>query len=227
MRAALAECIVPARHEDWERILTGLVETERLAVAAEARASPASWRGAARATSAHVRSLRSRVARAACRTLGALFEHRGRVLEPELEEATAALLERCADANRFLRADAGAALTRVACGAGGGRAALALCRRGAAHRAAPVRAAAAAALARLVQREGAARALAQPGEARAALLRAAGDLLEDASAETRAQARALCLALSEDARFRPLLKEAMPPTRYRSVEKLVDKLRYR
>lgn len=129
--------------------------------------------------------------------------------------------------NRFLRADAGEALGRVACGGGGPRAAAALCRRGAGHRAGPVRAAAGAALARLVVHEGAGRALALPPDTRTLLLRAAGELLEDASAEARAHARALCLALSEDARFRPLLKEATPPTRYRSIEKLVDKLRYR
>lgn len=225
VRTALAECIVPARHEDWEAILTGLVETERLAADPEARASPTSWRAATRATAAHVRSLRSRVARTACQTLGALYEHRGRALDSELDEAVAALLERCADANRFLRADAASALGRVACSGTSARAAVALCRRGATHRAGPVRAAAAAALARLVAREGASRTLALPGEARAVLLRAAGELLGDASADARSHARALCLLLSEDARFRPLLKEAMAPTRYRSIEKLVEKLR--
>lgn len=227
VRTALAECIVPARHEDWEVIVSGLVETERLAADPTARAPAVSWRAAARSTATHVRSLRSRVARAACCTLGALFEHRGRALDPEVEEAVSALLERCADVNRFLRADAAGALVKVACGGSEARAVVALARRGAAHRAGPVRAAAAAALARLVRHGGAARALALPGEVRTSLLRAAGELLADASADTRLHARSLCLALGEDARFNKMLKEAMPPSRYRAIEKYVDKLRYR
>lgn len=227
VRTALAECIVPARHEDWEVIVSGLAETERLAADPAARAPAASWRGAARSAATHVRSLRSRVARAACCTLGALYEHRGRALDPELEEAASALLERCADVNRFLRADAASALVRLACGGSEVRAVLALTRRGAAHRAGPVRAAAAAALARLVRHAGAPRTLALPGEPRGALLRAAGELLADANADTRMHARQLCQALGEDMRFKQMLKEAMPPSRYRAIEKYVEKLRYR
>ncbi|GBO98554.1 TOG array regulator of axonemal microtubules protein 1 [Eumeta japonica] len=228
VRTALAECILPARHEDWEAIVSGLAETARLAADDSASAPPAVWRAAARAAAAHVRSLRSRVARAACTTLGVLFEHRGRVLDLELEEAASALLDRCADVNRFLRAaDAGNALVRVACGGSGARATVALCRRGAAHRAGPVRAAAAQALAELVRASGATRTLDLPPEPRTVLLRAAAELLGDATPEARAHARRLCLALAEDHRFRPLLKESMPPARYRAVEKNVDKLRCR
>ncbi|KAF9409922.1 hypothetical protein HW555_010854 [Spodoptera exigua] len=171
VRTALAECIVPARHEDWEVIVSGLMETERLAADPSARAPAVSWRAASRSAAAHVRSLRSRVARAACTTLGALFEHRGRALDPEIEEAAGALLERCADVNRFLRADAASALVKVACGG--------------------------------------------------------SELLADANADTRQHARQLCLALGEDVRFKQMLKEAMPPSRYRAIEKYVDKLRYR
>lgn len=224
VRAALAECIVPARHEDWEAIVTGLTETERLAADAVARAPAASWRAAIRGVTVHVRSLRSRVARVACRTVGALFEHRGRVLDPELEEAVSALLERCADANRFLRGDATEALGRVACGSAIGRAAVALSRRGTTQRAGPVRAAAAAALARLVRHVGSSRTLDLPMEPRTVLLRATGELLTDACSEARMHARHLAVALAEDVRFRPLLKEAMPVSRYRAVEKLLDKL---
>ncbi|XP_021204070.2 uncharacterized protein LOC105841718 [Bombyx mori] len=224
VRGALAECILPPRHEDWEAIVTGLTEIERLAVDEAARAPASTWRAVTRGATAHVKSLRSRVARAACRTVGALFEHRGRVLEPELEETAGALLERCADVNRFLRADAAGALCSVACGGSMARAGVALVRRGAGHRAGPVRAAAAAALVRLVRRGTAARILSLSPEPRTMLLRAAGELLADASAEARLHARQLCLILSEDVRFRPLLKEAMPLSRYRAVEKLIDKL---
>ncbi|XP_028172067.1 uncharacterized protein LOC114361264 [Ostrinia furnacalis] len=225
VRNALAECVVPARHEDWEVIVNGLLRTERLAADPTARAPATSWRAVARSAAAHVRSLRSRVARTACSTLGALFEHRGRTLDTELEEAATALLERCADVNRFLRADAAAALVRLAHGSNGARAAVALARRGAGHRAGPVRAAAAAALARLVRQHGAHGTLDMPPEPRTVLLRAAGELLGDASAEARAHARQLCLALSEDIRFRQMLKDAMQPTRYCAIEKFIKKLR--
>lgn len=227
VRNALAECIVPVRHEDWEVIVNGLVETERLAIDAGARAPAGSWRASTRSTAAHVRSLRSRVARAACSTLGALFEHRGRILDTELEEAAGALLDRCADVNRFLRGDAASALGRVACGGGCARAGVALVRRGATHRAGPVRAAAAQALARLVRHNGPSRILELPTEPRTVILRAAGELLGDANPETRMHARHLCLALSEDSRFRQMLKDAMSPSRYRAIEKFVDKLRCR
>ncbi|KAM3959548.1 LOW QUALITY PROTEIN: uncharacterized protein ACR2FA_006342 [Aphomia sociella] len=225
VRNALAECIVPARHEDWQLIVNKLIETERLVMDPSARAPAASWRAVVRATSTHVRSLRSRVARTACSTLGALFEYRGRVLDPELEEAATALLERCADVNRFLRSDAASALVRLACGSNVARSAVALARRGSTHRAGPVRAAAAQALARLVQHNGASRTLDIPAEPRTVLLRAAGELLGDANAETRMHARQLCLVLSTDSRFRSLLKDSILPTRYRGIEKLVDKLR--
>ncbi|XP_048480700.1 uncharacterized protein LOC105393682 [Plutella xylostella] len=224
VRRALAECTAPARPEDWEVVVGRLQEIERLAGDAAARAPAAAWRAAARAGGAHVRSLRSRVARAACRSLGALFQHRGRALDPELEDAAGALLERCADVNRFLRADATEALARVARGGGAGRAAAALARRGAGHRAGPVRAAAAHALAALVAQHSAARVLSLPPEPRAALLRAAGELLGDAGAAAREQARRLCALLAEDPRFLPLLKEAMPPARYRAIEKYIDRL---
>ncbi|XP_050346946.1 uncharacterized protein LOC126771227 isoform X2 [Nymphalis io] len=227
VRTALAECMVPSRNEDWEAIVNRLIETERLAKDQGARAPAASWRAATRSVSVHVRSLRSRVARAACSTLGTLFEHRGRALDPELEEAISALLERCADVNRFLRADATTALGRVACGGGCARVGVALARRGATHRAGPVRAAAAQTLARLVRQHGAARVLELPSEPRTVMLRAAGELLADASPEARMHARHLFFALSEDTRFRQMLKEAMPPSRYRAIEKFVDKLRCR
>ncbi|XP_064072080.1 uncharacterized protein LOC113397504 [Vanessa tameamea] len=227
VRTALAECMVPSRNEDWEAIVNRLIETERLAKDQAARAPAASWRAATRSVSVHVRSLRSRVARTACSTLGTLFEHRGRALDPELEEAISALLERCADVNRFLRADATTALGRVACGGGCARVGVALARRGATHRAGPVRAAAAQTLARLVRQHGAARVLELPSEPRTVMLRASGELLADASPEARMHARYLFFALSEDSRFRQMLKEAMPPSRYRAIEKYVDKLRCR
>ncbi|CAH0714208.1 unnamed protein product, partial [Brenthis ino] len=227
VRTALAECIVPQRHEDWEVIVNGLLETERLANDVSARAPAASWRAVTRSVALHVRSLRSRVARAACSTLGTLFEQRGRALDPEMEEATSALLERCADVNRFLRADAITALGRVACGGGCARAGVALARRGANHRAGPVRAAAAQALTRLVRHHSAVRVLELPSEPRTVILRAAGELLADASPEARLHARHLCIALSEDVRFRQMLKDAMPLTRYRAIVKYVDKLRCR
>lgn len=227
VRTALAECIMPARHEDWEAIVTGLLETERMAMDATARAPASSWRAATRSASTHVRSLRSKVARAACTTLGALFEYRGRALDPELDEATGALLERCADVNRFLRADATSALRRIACGGVGARAAVALARRGVTHRAGPVRAAAAQALSALVRHNGASRILDMAAEPRTMLLRATGELLGDANAEARAHAKHLWVALADDSRFPQMLKEAMPPTRYRAIEKYVDKLRCR
>ncbi|XP_046962840.1 uncharacterized protein LOC124532160 [Vanessa cardui] len=227
VRTALAECMVPSRNEDWEAIVNKLIETERLAKDQAARAPAASWRAATRSVSVHVRSLRSRVARTACSTLGTLFEHRGRALDPELEEAISALLERCADVNRFLRADAITALGRVACGGGCARVGVALARRGATHRAGPVRAAAAQTLARLVRQHGASRVLELPSEPRTVMLRAAGELLADASPEARMHARHLFFALSEDSRFRQMLKDAMPLSRYRAIEKYVDKLRCR
>ncbi|CAG9785443.1 unnamed protein product [Diatraea saccharalis] len=225
VRNALAECVIPARHEDWEVIVNGLLETERLAADPSARAPAASWRAAVRGTAAHVRSLRSRVARTACSTLGTLFEYHGRALDTELEEAATALLDRCADVNRFLRADAASALVRMACGSNSARAAVALARRGASHRAGPVRAAAVQALAKLVQYHGASKTLDMPSEPRTVLLRAAGESLGDANAETRVHARQLCLALSYDMRFRQMLKDAMTPSRYRAIEKLIGKLR--
>lgn len=227
VRSALAECIAPPRHEDWEVIVNSLLEAERLAMDRGARAPATSWRAVVRSAASHVRSLRSRVARTACNSLGTLFEYRGRLLESEMEEAAGALLERCADVNRFLRSDAATALVRVTCGGSGTRAVAALARKGATHRAPLVRAAAANALAELVLRNGVARTLDLPAEPRMLLLRTAGELLGDASPEARAHARRLCLALAEDIRFRPMLKESLPPARYRDVEKNVDKLRCR
>ncbi|XP_050673808.1 uncharacterized protein LOC126971554 isoform X2 [Leptidea sinapis] len=227
VRVTIAECILPTRHEDWEAIVKGLSEIEGLAADTLARAPASSWRSAVRAAAAHVRSLRSKVARAACSSLGSLYENRGKVLEPEVEEATTALLERCADVNRFLRAEAANALGRVACGAGSARAGVALARRGASHRAGPIRAAAAQALAKLTRHTGPSKILELPTEPRIVILKAAGELLADAHPETRLHARNLCLILSEDLRFRQLLKDSMTLSRYRAIEKYVDKLRCR
>lgn len=227
VRAALTECVLPAKHEDWEAVVGGLEEAARLAGDGGARAPAAGWRAAARAAAQHARSPRSRVARAACTALGALFVHRGRALEPALQEAAGALLDRSADVNRFLRADAAAALGCVARGSDEGRVAGVLAKLGSGHRAAPARAAAASALCELVRAAGARRALSLPADSRAALLRTAGELLADANPEARAAARRLCAALAQDSRFVPLLKECMPAARYRAVEKNVEKLRGR
>ncbi|CAF4847072.1 unnamed protein product [Pieris macdunnoughi] len=227
VRTALAETIIPARHEDWEAIVSALTEIERLAKDETARAPAASWRSVVRTASTHVRSLRSRVARAACSTLGTLFELRGKILESDVEEAAGALLERCADANRFLRAEAANALGRVACSVGCARAGVALARKGATHRAGPVRAAAAQALTRLTRHTGPSKILELPSEPRIVILRAAGDLLGDAHPETRLHARHLCILLSEDPRFHQMLKDSMTLSRYRAIEKYVEKLRCR
>ncbi|CAH4037705.1 unnamed protein product [Pieris brassicae] len=227
IRTALAETIIPARHEDWEAIVSALTEIERLARDETARAPAASWRSVVRTASTHVRSLRSRVARAACSALGSLFESRGKILESDVEEAAGALLERCADANRFLRAEAANALGQVACGAGCARAGVALARKGATHRAGPVRAAAAQALTRLTRHTGPSKILDLPPEPRIVILRAAGELLGDAHPETRLHARHLCILLSEDPRFHQMLKDSMPLSRYRAIEKYVEKLRCR
>ncbi|KAG5886840.1 hypothetical protein JTB14_005291 [Gonioctena quinquepunctata] len=58
----------------------------------------------------HIKNLRSQVARSACHTATELFGSCRRNLDMELEEIAGPLLHRTADTNKFLRADANAAL---------------------------------------------------------------------------------------------------------------------
>lgn len=224
VRTALNECLVPAKLEDWEVTVSRLTEIERLSSDLAATAPAALWRSAVRAVATHVKSLRSRVARTACKALGSLFEYRGKILDPELDEAIGALLDRCADVNRFIRVDAADALVQIARGGSNARVAVALSRRGSTHRAGPVRAAATRALANVVQHHGASRVLDMPQEPRTILLRAVGDLLGDANPDTRQQARLLCISLAEDSRFGSMLQVSVPATQYRNILKHMERL---
>lgn len=143
-----------------------------------------------------------------------------------LEQLAAPLLQRTADTNRFLRADAHAALDALSRRMGAARVAgLASGTSGARHHSAVVRCSAARLLASLVRRLGGQRFMALPKEYRDKALKAAAELLTDGSLDTRTHAKDVFSQLAPVAsRLHAVLAEVVPPSTMRHVSKTISAL---
>lgn len=177
----------------------------------------------------HVRSLRSQVSRQAClaarETLEALGG-RSAASDAALEQLAAPLLQRTADTNRFLRADAHAALDTLVKKMGPARVAgIASGAAGARHHSAVVRCSSARLLASLIRRIGPEKFMSLPRDARDRVLKAAAELLTDGSQDTRTHAKDIFSQLAPTAdRLHAALADAVPASTMRHIAKTIGAL---
>jgi hypothetical protein len=104
-KEAMHACMSQLESSNWEDVVEGLKNFVRL-IRHHPGYIDAQVHLYTIALAKQVKNLRSQVSRAACSVSGEFFITHARVLDGDAEELAAALLNRTADTNRFLRADA-------------------------------------------------------------------------------------------------------------------------
>jgi len=142
----------------------------------------------------------------------------------DMEELCAALLNRTADTNKFLRADCNTALDAMVDTLSPGKAVASIVNKGAKHQNAVVRGVSCRLLLRLCERLGAERALSLPRDTRDAILNTGARCLTEGSLDTRRYAKEMFLLLSGDQRLLGLLRQVLSASLQRSIAKVLARL---
>lgn len=217
-REALNTCLNQLDSTIWEQTMTGLQSFVRLIrfhpELVETNIHPLSV-----ALCKHVKNLRSQVSRSACEACGEFFATHSKYLEPEIDDMAITLLNRTADTNKFLRADASKALNAMCDHMPANKIIQAIVTRGATHPNAIVRTASANLLNRVVGRLGCDKLFAMSRECREKLILAAANLMMEGSLETRNHAKMLFKQLSPHPLYHKTILEVIPPRTYRNIEK--------
>lgn len=217
-REALNTCLSQMDSTIWEQTMTGLQSFVRLIrfhpELVENHIHPLSV-----ALCKHVRNLRSQVSRSACEACGEFFATHSKYLEPEIDDMSITLLNRTADTNKFLRADAAKALNAMCDHMPANKIIQAIVTRGATHPNAIVRTASGNLLNRVVGRLGCDKLFAMSRECREKLILAAANLMMEGSLETRNHAKMLFKQMSPHPLYHKTILEVIPPRTYRNIEK--------
>ncbi|KAG8041885.1 hypothetical protein G9C98_007189 [Cotesia typhae] len=220
----IPQCFAQLESNDWEVAIKGL---KGLSIIARQQSEvldkcPQSLVG--RLLARHIKNLRSQVARTACMAAGDVFESRSRCLDHDLDEIAGPLLHRTADTNRFLRSDSNAALDRMIEHLPPHRTISVIIYRGASHQNAIVRASTSRLLASVVERMGPDAAMILPRDVREKLLSSGAKLLMDANLDARNHAKMMFKQLSRCEGFRKALKDSVPDTTLRHIDKTLRSL---
>ncbi|XP_018576304.1 TOG array regulator of axonemal microtubules protein 2-like isoform X2 [Anoplophora glabripennis] len=143
-----------------------------------------------------IKNLRSQVARTACHTASEIFMSCKRGLDIELEEIAGPLLQRTADTNKFLRADANAALDVMCAHLPTNRVVTVVTGRGCTHQNCIVRSASIRLINDMVKRFGADKVFQMQKEMKDKILLAGANALTDGSLEARSYGKIILLAIS-------------------------------
>lgn len=173
----------------------------------------------------NIRNLRSQVSRASCLATGEFYETDARLLESESEDLALALLNRTADTNKFLRADAMHALESMCDHLPASRAIQIMTSRGATHQNAIVRTTAAKLCGRIVQRMGCDRVFALGRELRDRIIVTGANFLMEGSLETRNHGKMLFKELAGHPAYQRTLVEVIPARTFRNIEKTLRSIR--
>ncbi|XP_054653259.1 TOG array regulator of axonemal microtubules protein 1-like isoform X2 [Dunckerocampus dactyliophorus] len=157
-----------------------------------------------------VKNLRSGVSRAAVCTLGDLYIHLQKAMDPELEGTVKALLHKAGESNAFIRQDVDAALDCMVQHCTPTRSIHALLSGGLSHLNSVVRKCTAQHLASLVEKVGAARLLSGGKDLTERILPAVSKLAQDSSQEARYYGRRMLLSLSYHPDFDKILERIIP-----------------
>nr|CAH7733865.1 unnamed protein product [Callosobruchus chinensis] len=220
----LQQCLAQLSNPEWEVMLQGLKNLSKVArnhpdiVEAQIHTVCANL-------ARHIKNLRSQVARAACHTASELFEACRKSLEMELEEIAGPLLHRTADTNKFLRADANAALDVMCDHMPSSRVITVVTAKGCHHQNAVVRSAAMRLLDDIVRRLGAERIFQLPKEIRDRVLVSGANALTDGSLETRNFGKSMMSQLITHPHFQKALVDAVPQTTLRHISKTLSAIK--
>ncbi|XP_060531556.1 uncharacterized protein LOC132705139 [Cylas formicarius] len=223
-KETLHQALAQMENPDWETTIKGLQMLTRIA-----RHNPEivehQMHGTCVVLAKQIRNLRSQVARNACHAASELFLMCKRGLDMELDEIAGPLLQRTADTNKFLRADANSALDVMCEHLPVNRAITVLTGRGCTHQNAVVRAASIRLLAGIVQRVGPEKTLQMPKELRDRVLLAAANSLADGNLETRRHGKTLLGCLVGCPGFQRALHEAVPQNTLRHIAKTLASIK--
>lgn len=172
-----------------------------------------------------VKNLRSQVARAACKAAGEFFSTHSKALEHESEDLALNLLNRTADTNKFLRADAGRALDMMCDNLTTSKVIHILSTRGSTHLNAVVRTSTAKLFNRLVSRLGCDKVFSMNKECRDKIILNCANLLLEGSLDTRNYAKDTFRQLSANSNYNKVIFEVIPQRTYRNIEKTLKNIK--
>ncbi|XP_050508093.1 uncharacterized protein LOC126885552 [Diabrotica virgifera virgifera] len=173
----------------------------------------------------HIKNLRSQVARAACHTASELFGTCRKSLEVELEEIAGPLLHRTADTNKFLRADANAALDVMCENLPMNRVIFVITSRGCTHQNSVVRATAIRLITELVKKHGADKIFQMNKDIRDKIILAGANSLADGSLEARSHGKEMFSYICGHPHFHKNLLEAVPQNTLRHIAKTLNSIK--
>ncbi|KAJ8922739.1 hypothetical protein NQ315_007774 [Exocentrus adspersus] len=172
-----------------------------------------------------IKNLRSQVARTACHTASELFLNCKRGLDIELEEIAGPLLQRTADTNKFLRADANAALDVMCVQLPTNRVITVVTTRGCTHPNCVVRSTSIRLINDMVKRFGADRIFQMQKDIRDKILVAGANALTDGSLDARSYGKAMFSYLIGHQQFQKSLLDAVSQSTLRHIAKTLSSIK--
>jgi hypothetical protein len=221
---AIHLCLEQLESSSWEDVMDGLSTFVRL-IRHHPEVVDMNIHAMTVALSKHVRNLRSQVARAACSCASEFFITNSKSLEADAEDLVQALLNRTADTNKFIRADAMKALETMCDAMQPSKVILMLAFRGASHQNAAVRCSTAKLLNQLIFRIGCDKIFSLHKDIRDRLILTAAHLLMEGSLETRNHTKEIFKQLSIHSHYQKMLLEVIPANVYRNIEKSLKSIR--
>lgn len=215
---AIQNCLAQLDSSSWENVMDGLQIFVRL-IRHHPEYVDVQIHLMTLALAKHVRNLRSQVSRAACAASCEFFMTNAKSLDVDAEELAAALLNRTADTNKFLRADALKALESMCDALLPSKVISILTFRGANHQNAAVRCTTSKLLNQIVFRIGCDKVFNLHKDIRDRLILTGANLLMEGSLETRNYTKDLFKQLSIHSHYSKLLLDVIPPNVYRNIEK--------
>jgi CLASP N terminal len=220
---AIHTCLSQLDSSSWEDVMEGLKTFVRL-IRHHPEHVDAQIHLMTIALSIHVKNLRSQVSRAACSASSEFFMTNAKSLDADAEELAAALLNRTADTNKFLRGDALRALESMCDALHPSKVILILTFRGANHQNAAVRCTTSKLLNQLVFRIGCDKVFNMHKDIRDRLILTGANLLMEGSLETRNNTKELFKQLSIHSHYQKLLLDVIPANVYRNIEKALKSI---
>lgn len=219
----LAQCIEQMDSPDWEIIVKGIQTFLRL-IRHQPQLVESQIHLVTIALSKQIKSLRSQVARSACKAAAEFFITHQKPLEHESEDLSLNLLGRTADTNKFLRADATRALEMMCDNLTPSKVIHILSTRGSTHLNAAVRTTTAKLYNRLVSKLGCDKVFQMNRDCRDKLILNCANLLLEGSLDTRNYAKDVFRQLSVHNSYNKVIHDVIPQRTYRNIEKALKSI---
>lgn len=223
-REGLNNCLSQLDSPNWETTMNGLQNFVRL-IRFHSELVETNIHTLCVALCKHVRNLRSQVSRSACQACGEFFVTHSKYLEQEIDDLATTLLNRTADTNKFLRADAAKALNAMCDHMPAHKTIQAVVTRGATHPNAIVRTASANLCNRIIDRLGCDKIFTMHRDSRDKLILAGANFMMEGSLETRNHAKLMFRKFSDHPLYSKTILEVIPTRTYRNIEKTLKSIK--